>query len=145
MESVLHLDICLEKQRDPGSSSDLMSHLELLKHQKDAMQILEKPISSKRLVLKEVLTCKNLLMEKSVPIHSSKRSIFFKAGELVDCLDKLNKWYESTIREIKDGKVLIHYNEWPSRWDEWIPVDSARLAPAHTYTSGPYVKKGLVI
>ena len=31
--------------------------------------------------------------------------------------------------------VYVHYNGWPSRWDEWIPVDSPRLAPFRTRTS----------
>ena len=30
--------------------------------------------------------------------------------------------------------MYIHYNGWPTRWDEWIPVDSPRLAPFRTRT-----------
>lgn len=28
----------------------------------------------------------------------------------------------------------IHYNGWGSRWDEWIPSNSSRLAPFRTFT-----------
>ncbi len=30
-----------------------------------------------------------------------------KVGSVVDALDKMNKWYESTIKEIKEGKAFV--------------------------------------
>merc|ERR1712216_654631 len=33
--------------------------------------------------------------------------------------------------------LLIHYNGWPSRWDEWIRSDSERLRPFRTRTRHP--------
>lgn len=62
----------------------------------------------------------------------------FKIGDLVDALDTTKKWFESTVRDVKDDKVLIHYNNWSSKWDEWINVNSDRLAQVHTYTTGPH-------
>jgi hypothetical protein len=35
--------------------------------------------------------------------------------------------------------LLIHYNGWPHRWDEWIRSDSARLRPFRTRTRHPNV------
>lgn len=35
--------------------------------------------------------------------------------------------------------LLIHYNGWPHRWDEWIRSDSARLRPFRTRTRHPDV------
>jgi ubiquitin carboxyl-terminal hydrolase 4/11/15 len=64
----------------------------------------------------------------------------FRIGDLVDAMDKMNRWYESTVRDVKEEKVFIHYNNWPSKWDEWIPKDSERLAEVHTHTAGPYKK-----
>jgi hypothetical protein len=36
--------------------------------------------------------------------------------------------------EARGPHVYVHYNGWPARWDEWIPVDSPRLAPFRTRT-----------
>mmetsp|Transcript_44617 Transcript_44617/g.128945 ORF Transcript_44617/g.128945 Transcript_44617/m.128945 type:complete len:1045 (+) Transcript_44617:172-3306(+) len=35
--------------------------------------------------------------------------------------------------------LLIHYNGWPHRWDEWIRSDSGRLRPFRTRTRHPTV------
>jgi hypothetical protein len=47
------------------------------------------------------------------------------------------------VRDVKDGKVLIHFKSWGSQWDEWIDVDSDRLAPLHTHSSPQPVKSQL--
>ena len=31
-------------------------------------------------------------------------------------------------------QAYVHYNGWPTRWDEWISCDSARVAPFRTRT-----------
>ncbi len=38
----------------------------------------------------------------------------FEVGDLVDAKDKVGKWYEAVVRDIKDDRVLIHYNGWPA-------------------------------
>jgi hypothetical protein len=30
--------------------------------------------------------------------------------------------------------VFVHYNGWGSRWDEWIPINSSRLATFRSHT-----------
>ena len=39
---------------------------------------------------------------------------------LWDALDTVNKWLEATVYAIHDDFVMVHYNGWPSTWDEWI-------------------------
>ncbi|KAF4656984.1 E3 ubiquitin- protein ligase [Perkinsus chesapeaki] len=38
-------------------------------------------------------------------------------------------WWDATVKEIdaEAGKVLVGFDAWDSRWDEWVPVDSPRL------------------
>lgn len=38
--------------------------------------------------------------------------------------------------------LLIHYNGWPHRWDEWIRSDSERIRPFRTRTRHPNVVSG---
>jgi hypothetical protein len=40
------------------------------------------------------------------------------------------------------AQILIHYDGWASRWDEWIAADSPRIAPLHTYTTPSSVSAG---
>ena len=57
-------------------------------------------------------------------------------GQWLDVKDTVNQWLEATVLGVStDGKrVQVHYNGWPSRWDEWIDADSNRIAPFRTKT-----------
>ena len=75
---------------------------------------------------------------REAPPLSSFRN--FSVGDTIDALDTIRKWYESTVRDVKDNKVFIHFKQWGSHWDEWIDVDSERLAPLHTHTTPAPIK-----
>jgi hypothetical protein len=71
----------------------------------------------------------------------------YEKGDIVEARDKFNKWYTAEILDIAEGKVFIHYQGWPSKWDEWIPNSESgdRLAPVLTNTNGqPFSKPPLV-
>jgi RNA binding chromodomain-containing protein len=36
------------------------------------------------------------------------------------------KWYPATILRLKDGIHLIHYTNYETKWDEWIPSKRIR-------------------
>lgn len=36
------------------------------------------------------------------------------------------KWYPATILKVKDGIHLIHYTDYESKWDEWVPSKRIR-------------------
>jgi hypothetical protein len=59
----------------------------------------------------------------------------FQVGDLIDCRDTVNKWLPSIVRVVKDGKIRVHYLNWDEKWDDWLPVDSDRLAPKGTHTA----------
>eukprot|EP01138_Halocafeteria_seosinensis_P014127 gb/GECG01014425.1/.p1 GENE.gb/GECG01014425.1/~~gb/GECG01014425.1/.p1 ORF type:complete len:754 (+),score=74.97 gb/GECG01014425.1/:1-2262(+) len=70
------------------------------------------------------------------PANGKPRRRFLE-GQWVDVCDTVQKWLEATIMKIsEDGnQAFIHYNGWPERWDEWINVDSPRIAPFRTRTT----------
>lgn len=35
---------------------------------------------------------------------------------------------------MRENAVLVHYNGWNARWDEWLPMESPRIAPFRTHT-----------
>ena len=78
---------------------------------------------------------------KSQPVRKTRRfrcePTSFESQILYDVKDIAEKWWESSIRAIKDDRIFIHYNGWPMKWDEWLPIDSERLAAPHTHTTGP--------
>ncbi|XP_070533102.1 PHD finger protein 20-like protein 1 isoform X3 [Ptychodera flava] len=57
--------------------------------------------------------------------------INFKVGTKIEAMDYLKKWYPSKIVCVdeEDGQVLIHFEGWNQRYDEWVPFDSDRIRP----------------
>lgn len=60
----------------------------------------------------------------------------FFIGQWLDVKDTVAQWLEATVMDINyDENILfIHYNGWPVRWDEWLSLDSSRLAPFRSRT-----------
>ncbi|XP_053571344.1 PHD finger protein 20-like protein 1 isoform X2 [Bombina bombina] len=67
-------------------------------------------------------------MSKDPP---SRPGITFEIGARLEAQDYLQKWYTSKIEKIdyEEGKMLIHFERWSSRYDEWIHWDSNRIRP----------------
>uniref|UniRef100_A0A8D0GVJ5 PHD finger protein 20-like protein 1 n=1 Tax=Sphenodon punctatus TaxID=8508 RepID=A0A8D0GVJ5_SPHPU len=61
----------------------------------------------------------------------SRPGITFEIGARLEALDYLQKWYPSRIEKIdyEEGKMLVHFERWSHRYDEWIYWDSNRLRP----------------
>lgn len=58
----------------------------------------------------------------------------FYVGQWLDVKDTVNQWLESTVMDLNDTHILVHYHGWPERWNEWIPSNSDRIAPFRTRT-----------
>ncbi|XP_009290759.2 PHD finger protein 20-like protein 1 isoform X3 [Danio rerio] len=67
-------------------------------------------------------------MSKKTP---NRPGITFEVGARVEAQDYLQKWYPSRIEKIDydEGKMLVHFDRWSHRYDEWILWDSNRLRP----------------
>ena len=71
------------------------------------------------------------------------------AGSKVDARDTDGRWLESLVLRKMNKTiagllldslrtapcVLVHYLGWDHKWDEYLPLDSNRLAKLHTHTS----------
>mmetsp|Transcript_5575 Transcript_5575/g.5737 ORF Transcript_5575/g.5737 Transcript_5575/m.5737 type:complete len:818 (+) Transcript_5575:141-2594(+) len=70
--------------------------------------------------------------------NSSSSSLTRKyfVGQWLDVRDTVNQWLEATVMIVDNHqeRLFIHYNGWPTRWDEWIVFSSPRLAPFRTRT-----------
>ena len=79
----------------------------------------------------------NFFQNKTIiPFNLNKKK--FEIGEWVDVKDTTDNWLEGQIinkRAINNRtQLLIHYNGWGNRWDEWIDQSSNRLSFFRTYT-----------
>ncbi|KAK3095742.1 hypothetical protein FSP39_018426 [Pinctada imbricata] len=63
--------------------------------------------------------------------------ISWKKGERVEAMDFMNKWYPAKIVDIEEDEqsVMIHFDGWNSRYDEWVPMTSEKLRPRVRYSS----------
>ena len=55
----------------------------------------------------------------------SIKPVRYAAGTKVEVLWKKH-WYAATVLQAKDGVHLIHYTDYDSKWDEWVPSKRIR-------------------
>ncbi|KAK2576180.1 hypothetical protein KPH14_007497 [Odynerus spinipes] len=64
----------------------------------------------------------------------SRDSLKFFPGAKLEAKDFNEKWYSAKVVETDwvEREVLIHFDKWSARFDEWIPMDSSRLRVSQT-------------
>ena len=53
----------------------------------------------------------------------------YQIDSTIEALDMEGRWYASRVLHVSEESVMVHYNRWSSKWDEWIDKDSGRLRP----------------
>ncbi|XP_013792164.1 PHD finger protein 20-like protein 1 [Limulus polyphemus] len=63
----------------------------------------------------------------------NRPGIVFELGAKLEAKDFQDKWYPAKIIAIDDDdcEVLVHYERWSARFDEWMSMDSPCLRPLH--------------
>lgn len=60
-------------------------------------------------------------------------------GQWIDVKDTIDQWLEAEVIDVNESQVYVHYNGWGRRWDEWIDMNSPRIAAFRTHTvQSPY-------
>ena len=54
----------------------------------------------------------------------------WQAESIIEALDMEGKWYKAKVLNVSETRCRVHYNGWPSKWDEWIRKDAGRYATA---------------
>ncbi|XP_025157823.1 PHD finger protein 20 isoform X2 [Harpegnathos saltator] len=72
--------------------------------------------------------------EEIKPKVLNKDGLKFYPGAKLEAKDFSEKWYSAKVVETDwdEREVLIHFDKWNSRFDEWIPMDSSRLRVLQT-------------
>lgn len=62
------------------------------------------------------------------------KGLQFFPGDKLEAKDFNEKWYTAKVVETDwvEREVLIHFDKWSARFDEWIPMDSPRLRMLQT-------------
>ncbi|XP_012214996.1 PHD finger protein 20-like protein 1 isoform X3 [Linepithema humile] len=97
--------------------------------------------SAKDLIIKEELKGIKLSEDKEFdkseglkPKILNRDGLNFYPGAKLEAKDFNDIWYSAKVVETDwvDREVLIHFDKWSSRYDEWIPMDSSRLRELQT-------------
>ena len=56
----------------------------------------------------------------------------YEPGIKLEVSDFKGTWYPAKVIEVdrEENEVLVHYDKWSTRFDEWIKMDSNRLRPS---------------
>ena len=49
--------------------------------------------------------------------------------ERVVAKDTISVWMRCTVTERKSGELMVHYENWTDKWNEWLPENSDRVEP----------------
>ena len=90
-------------------------------------------INNIKIILSNTNKSNDRIFTVSNSIHNMK--IIFQLGQWVDVLDQFMQWTEGQIVSINDSsKALIHFIGHSTNLDEWIALDSPRIAIHRTHT-----------
>ena len=55
----------------------------------------------------------------------------FCPGIRIEAKDFDGKWYPAKVSDVDwtENEILVHFENWNTKFDEWIPMDSSRLRP----------------
>lgn len=51
----------------------------------------------------------------------------FLVGEVVDCLDEMNRWETAEITAIKANRAYVRYLGFPRKYDTWIDITPEKI------------------
>nr|XP_023017755.1 PHD finger protein 20 [Leptinotarsa decemlineata] len=81
--------------------------------------------------------------EKSKLADTTANSLSFAINSRIEALDFNSEWFPARIVEVdyEENEVLIHFEKFSSKYDEWICMNSSRLRPLQVQP-GNATKKG---
>ena len=51
----------------------------------------------------------------------------WQVDSTIEALDLMGKWYKARVLHVSETAVMVHYNAWSSKWNEWVERTSGRL------------------
>lgn len=98
-------------------------------NQPEAMEVLEQSKYTIELLLSSLNKNPEETNEPFVFRHRK-----LEIGSWVDVKDAVGEWYEAQVLNTNGDYVLVQYNGWNERWNEWIKASSSRIMPFRSQT-----------
>ncbi|CAD8142037.1 unnamed protein product [Paramecium octaurelia] len=119
----------VQQQRSNGFNVDKQVSLEGIRQNYQTIkQLLDSQVKP------EELKQEDIQGEYVNPFDPKKRT--FQVGQWIDVKDTIDQWLEAQVQIVEQNRIFIHYNGWGNRWDEWLDIQSPRIATFRTYTVG---------
>jgi len=106
---------------------------------KDSLEVIRQNLLTLEMVEKTSVPMSQYKKGKSRLAGFDNSDRKFTVGQWVDAKDQRDQWLEAEVLKIRGKQALIHFNGYAYRMDEWIDMNSPRIAAfrAHTVNS-PY-------
>ncbi|XP_061177794.1 PHD finger protein 20-like protein 1 [Saccostrea echinata] len=128
----------LEQNTESTSNIDMTDKLE----KGSSLPLSSDSTSRSRVDADDISTCSSASSTTQTPPVVSKKfpvrpGISWRKGERLEAMDFSSKWYQAKIVEIDEEEkmVMIHFDGWNQRYDEWIEMDSEKLRPKTRHSS----------
>ena len=70
-------------------------------------------------------------------VHPPDKASFFQLHHFVDAMDSSQHWLAAVVKQVDPSKgILVRFDGWSNKWNEWLSLRSARLAPFRRYSRG---------
>jgi len=56
----------------------------------------------------------------------------WQQDSIIEALDMEGKWYPAKVIFVSQNAVMVHYQGWSAKWDEWLDKSSGRLRERHS-------------
>jgi len=69
---------------------------------------------------------------RTIPVDPLQRD--FKDGDVIECQDYDQDWYPAVVLDAtsRPDSILVHYQGWVAKFDEWLDKGSKRIQPYKT-------------
>lgn len=101
----------------------------IMRSKTSLIQAIDAPVQQQQQLGSNTIAQKKTLSGNNKLRTYSRTDLTFLPGSKLEAKDFNEKWYSARVVETDWGEreVLIHFDKWSSRFDEWIPMDSSRL------------------
>lgn len=98
----------------------------------------ETQLSTKREKTENTTKVEDLPLQDRIKLAKNCPNPFgtLKPGVFIDALDSINAWCVASIVEVDENMLKIHFDGWPTKWDEWMRVTSYKIAPFRKHSIG---------
>jgi len=91
------------------------------------------PMDVKIAILHKVVNGEEVEFQACEDSEDDLAERIFEVGMAIDCFDSSKKWCRARIVDVSDVYVKVSYDGWAENWDEWIQINSTRIAKPGTY------------